>query len=242
MREIISYNNATSQAGKTHNHTIALNYEVDSIRPMKTIKSKKEWVSDRQRTAIRGFMAAHDLKVQPWCKKAGITEGALRNFLNGDNNAMGADNLELLAMAVGVTLADILDVRDDWQTVLIVGSVAAGKWAGGEYDTITHMVPFRSRREGLIGLTVDGQSMNRYAAEGQAIIIDTKDISPSDNDLVVARCNDQYTFKRYKANPRRLEPFSTEPDYQPIYYTDDECVILGKVLGAATPIKIDEII
>ena len=73
-------------------------------------KSKiKEQIAERQRAAILAFMKSKGIEsVTPWCKKAGITEGALRNFLNGDNDSMNSSNLELLAIAADSTIGEML--------------------------------------------------------------------------------------------------------------------------------------
>jgi len=68
----------------------------------------KEEIAEIHRRAIRNVMAEHDLKVAPWCLKAGITEGALRNFLSGAVDSMGANTLELLARAAGISLGELL--------------------------------------------------------------------------------------------------------------------------------------
>lgn len=68
----------------------------------------KKTISQKHRVAIKRFMTEHDLNVGEWSKRAGLTEGALRNFLNGINDSMGANNLQLLADAEGVTVGKIL--------------------------------------------------------------------------------------------------------------------------------------
>lgn len=68
----------------------------------------RQKIALRHRASIRSFMAREGLRVSPWCTKAGITEGALRNFLNGESDAMGANNLELLATAAGATVGELL--------------------------------------------------------------------------------------------------------------------------------------
>lgn len=46
-------------------------------------------------------MATYDLTVNGWAKEAGISEGTLRNFLNGDSQSLSDRTYELLASARG---------------------------------------------------------------------------------------------------------------------------------------------
>ena len=65
-------------------------------------------IAERQRNAIRAVMERYNLRVDPWCKKANISEGTLRNFLNGDSDSIGAGNLELLANAAKISVGELL--------------------------------------------------------------------------------------------------------------------------------------
>lgn len=53
-------------------------------------------------------MGERGLEGAPWCRRAGISEATLRNFLNGGNQSMGANNLELLAKVEGLTIGQLL--------------------------------------------------------------------------------------------------------------------------------------
>ena len=66
-----------------------------------------DWNPEPIRDAIRQFIARRDLKVQPWAKRAGVSEGSLRNFLAGHSNAMSIETLGRLADAEGVTIAEL---------------------------------------------------------------------------------------------------------------------------------------
>lgn len=65
-------------------------------------------------------------------------------------------------------------------------------------------------KDTLIALTVKGGSMNRVAPEGSVIIIDYSDKTLVSGKYYVVKHDGQATFKRYRANPDRLEPDSTE--------------------------------
>lgn len=73
---------------------------------------KRVVIANRQRQAIREVMEELGLKVAPWCKAAGISEGTLRNFLNADGGeSISTNNLELLAEVAGVPPSRLLGDR-----------------------------------------------------------------------------------------------------------------------------------
>lgn len=135
MDIIISHNNANSQAGNPHYLTDAIKANSSSLSVMKKTEIRDK-ISQRHRAAIRAAMKKHGLKVSPWCKDAGITEGALRNFLNGDNESMGVNNLELLASAINISIGELLGeeihykVDDDLMQRAAISIISAAKKKG----------------------------------------------------------------------------------------------------------------
>lgn len=82
--------------------------------------------AERRRMALRQFMKIHGLKVFPWARKAGISEGALRNFLNGKSNSLSTRTLDALAGAVGVSVSTLLGESGHRPTAPIVGYLDHG--------------------------------------------------------------------------------------------------------------------
>lgn len=52
-------------------------------------------------------MKRRKLKASPWAKRAGVSEGAIRNFLNGDSDSLSLPVYEKLASAEGVPVAEL---------------------------------------------------------------------------------------------------------------------------------------
>jgi SOS-response transcriptional repressor LexA len=78
-------------------------------------------------------------------------------------------------------------------------------------------LPVAHHHDNLIALTVKGQSMDRLAPEGTIIIVDLTDRALIDGRHYVFRHEGRATFKTWRRGPpERLEPQSTDPDYQPI--------------------------
>lgn len=61
----------------------------------------KAFNPEQRRRVLREIMAADNLSVNGWAKAAGISEGTLRNFLNGDSESLSDRSYELLAAARG---------------------------------------------------------------------------------------------------------------------------------------------
>lgn len=86
--------------------------------------------AERRRMALRQFMKAHGLRVFPWAKKAGISEGALRNFLNGKSNSLSTRTLDALATAIGVSVSTLLGEIGHRPTAPIIGYLDRGTVVG----------------------------------------------------------------------------------------------------------------
>lgn len=85
-------------------------------------------------------------------------------------------------------------------------------------------------------LGVEGTSMNRVAPDGSIILVNRADSRLLDGRFYVFATNTgAATFKQYRKNPDRLQPFSTEPDHFSIPASDDLYVI-GRVRRVITDI------
>lgn len=65
-------------------------------------------------------------------------------------------------------------------------------------------------KDTLIALRVKGGSMNRVAPDGSIIIVDYAEKSLISGKYYVIKEDSKATFKRYRTNPDRFEPESTE--------------------------------
>lgn len=65
-------------------------------------------VAAEYRKALNYWIETLDLTVDGWCKKAGLTESALRHFLSGTSNSLLASSVYSLAHALGMTVGQLL--------------------------------------------------------------------------------------------------------------------------------------
>lgn len=80
-----------------------------------------------------------------------------------------------------------------------------------------------------IALEVQGDSMDRISPPGSIIIVDKSDRELVSNACYVIREDDgAATYKRFKANPDRFEPVSTNPAHEAIF-PRQAITIIGRV-------------
>lgn len=85
-------------------------------------------------------------------------------------------------------------------------------------------------RGNYIALQVDGDSMDRVAPQGSILIVDRNDRDLRDRQYyIVAGPAHEVTFKRFRDDPPRLEPYSTNPDHEPIFPGEDGFRVIGRV-------------
>lgn len=65
--------------------------------------------AEARRQALRKFIAMRGLKVAPWAKKAGISEGTVRNFLTGATHSLTDQTIQKLAAAADADPADLFN-------------------------------------------------------------------------------------------------------------------------------------
>ena len=136
-------------------------------------------------------------------------------------------------------LAEVFDVSPD---VLIWGSddlVPMVSWvqAGVFADTSDPYIPESTPKievgglphGNFIALTVDGDSMNLIAPDGAVIVVDYTDRELRPGKDYVFRMNDQATLKRWRDNPKRLEPYSSNPEHETIF-PQDQVEVVGRVV------------
>ena len=80
-----------------------------------------------------------------------------------------------------------------------------------------------------VALKVVGDSMDRISPPDSIIYVDRKDkVLVPNACYVISNGDGEATYKRFRPNPMRFEPVSTNPAHEPIYPTR-EPLIVGRV-------------
>lgn len=116
--------------------------------------------------------------------------------------------------------------------VPLVTWVSAGAFAreDGQQEAIGEVTEAGLDPRGdWIALTVDGDSMDRISPPGSIIFVNRRDKKLVPNACyVIGDGDDQVTYKRFRANPLRFEPVSTNPRHEPIFF-EEMPTIVGRV-------------
>lgn len=149
-----------------------------------------------------------------------------------------ADNLERLAAVLQTSVDWLLtgagnpDHQNLGADIPLVSWVSAGRMSFPDItDEIINYVP-NVAIEGdgdWIALRVVGDSMDRISPPESIIFVDRSDkVLVPNACYVISNGDGEATYKRFRSNPMRFEPVSTNPTHEPIYPTR-EPLIVGRV-------------
>lgn len=160
-----------------------------------------------------------------------ISVSQLSRYERGERDP-ALSHLRRIAQRFKVTVAEVIGEPAP-KPVPIVSWVSAGKLRASHpvYESdILRVVHVANLPTGnWMALEVDGDSMNRIAPPGSIIVVNRSDERLLDGKFYVFGNDEgEATFKRYRSNPERLQPFSTNPDHETHYLTE-EMKLVGRV-------------
>ena len=170
------------------------------------------------------------LKIEELAERAGLSTTYVWRMERGERN-VSLKNLQKLADALGVAPSDLIESKPV-ADVPILSWVSAGMMAR---DDVQQDVVGEIRMSDLdprgewVALRVEGDSMDRISPPGSLILVDLTDKALVPNACYIITDGDsQATYKRFRSNPPRFEPVSTNPSHQPIF-PDGEPAVIGRV-------------
>lgn len=144
-------------------------------------------------------------------------------------------NVTWLADNIGPELGPALSDRGTVVPIPVVSMVSAGRMKSREGVTpadVERWIHVDDLPKGdWVALTVDGDSMNRVAPDQSMILVNRADSALIDGRFYVFGLPDgDTTFKVFKREPMRLQPFSTNPDHMSLPIEDDgDVYVFGRV-------------
>lgn len=168
-------------------------------------------------------------------RAAGVSQQLISQLERGENSS--TKELPAIAFALGVSVHEIdeaytPDVTGVPTTLIpLISWVSAGAMTR---DSVADEALGTIRVADLppgdwIALRVKGDSMDRISPPDSTIVINRKDKALVTNACyVIADDNGDATYKRFRANPMRFEPVSTNKDHETIF-PDHEPLIVGRV-------------
>lgn len=165
--------------------------------------------------------------------KAGVHFTTIAKIERGERRLSGV-TLHRIATALSVSPMELLNERPDSIPVRmapIVGVIAAGNWREAVSEA-EDFVPTPAGGVNAFGLRPDGDSMNKVVPPGGIIIVDPDQKDLQDGRLYAMMNGDgETTFKRFCADPPRLEPVSTNPAHQAIALGREPITVIGRVVA-----------
>lgn len=187
---------------------------------------------------IEERLAVLGLSASAASAKAGLSRFAISNIQKNPNSVPRGQTLLQLAEVLGTTPEFLLTGQSETRgdvvklRIPLITWVSAGAMARdvGQQDIIgeTEAVGLDPRGK-WIALRVDGDSMDRISPPGSVIFVNLADRRLVPNACyIIVNGDSEATYKRFRANPPRFEPVSTNPAHEPIF-PDGEPAVIGRV-------------
>ena len=194
---------------------------------------------------IQKRLAAVGLSESGASHKAGLSRDTIRNLRRdvekGSSRGMNTNSVEKLAVVLETSPQWLLSEEGPEEgrpvgavtNVPLVSWVSAGTLQEAEQTVSLDdapRVPAVDLGPGdWIALEVDGDSMNRISPPGSTIFVNRREQRLVPNACyVIATEGGEATYKRYRPDPDRFEPVSTNPDHDPIY-PEGRVSVIGRV-------------
>lgn len=207
---------------------------------------------------IKQYRSEHNLSMDAFSEKSGISKAYISLLEKNKHPKTGkpiAPSIQSIKQAAKGMSMDFdtlfnridgnVDISDNNVTetqrkgiiIKVYGRVAAGIPLEMIEDIIdTEEIPPDLARTGeFFGLQIHGDSMEPKFSEGDVVIVRKQDDAESE-DIVIATVNGtDATCKRLKKYKEGIALLSTNPAYEPMYFTNEEIVdkpvrIIGRVV------------
>lgn len=186
---------------------------------------------------VREIREARNLSQEAVGKKIGKARGQISAIESGAIK-LSENWLNMLAAALNCSPSELIGGGAMYD-VPILGEVPGGDLIQALSSPPDGFVQFSSARPNLRALRVRGNSMSRLAPDGMYVVVDFDETDPArlhnQPVIVCIEClttgEHECSFKIYKRNPDRFEPYSIEPGYDTIFPQDRPWKIYGRVIG-----------
>jgi repressor LexA len=158
---------------------------------------------------------------------------------------LGADPSDLLfgaptssanVMMFGSTSASSSSRSTSVTMVPIIGMIAAGNWREAIQTPEGH-IAVAGASPHMFALRVFGDSIDKIAPDGSYVTIDPTMPGLHDGYLYAVQNGDgDATVKRFRKNPDRLEPESTNPEHKTIELGREPITIVGRATSVTRPL------
>ena len=171
----------------------------------------------------------------------GISYSTISDWINGKSYPR-IDKIELMANYFGINKSDLVedhfeDIKPQGIKIPVLGTVAAGIPISAVEDILDYEeIPQSWSNQGeFFGLRIKGDSMQPKMDEGDVVIVRQQSDANNGDTVIVLVNGDDATCKKLQKTDNGIMLVSTNPNYLPMFFTNEEIVtkpvvILGKVV------------
>lgn len=181
---------------------------------------------------VRAARAATQMTQTELADRLGTTKATISKI---ENSAIqpSIDWAERLAKALNTDVAVLAGIEKaatlpELVMVPVIGLIAAGNWRDAVQTPEEH-IAVTSAKPHMFALRIDGDSIDKIAPNGSFVTIDPTMPTLVDGGLYAVQNGDgEATIKRFRRDPDRLEPESSNPIHQTISLGSEPITIIGR--------------
>lgn len=149
--------------------------------------------------------------------------------------ALSLDYINEIANVLRVSPADIVVQNSVGVRVIpVINHISTSAWKDALCDASDHVpVPASIVGENLFALRPVGDSMDLVVEDGGFVVVDPDQRQLIDGKMyAIMNGQNQTTFKRFHADPPRLEAASSNPNYDQLILGEHPFVVIGRIVYA----------
>lgn len=202
--------------------------------PQVIVLDKMEDMGNR----LKKLRVAADLTQKALGDLVGTSKGQIAKLEDGDRR-LSDHWAQRLAPHLGVQPYELFmpeGIQQPLRFVPLVGHIACGNWQEAVSEP-EGSVPAMTGGVNVFALRASGESMNKLIEPNGYVYVD-----PDDRDLIdgkayaVMNGGGETTAKVFRANPARLVPCSTDPEFRETIIGSDQFTVVGRIVGTYSPL------
>ena len=188
----------------------------------------------RVKNNVRDLRKARGLTQEQLAERVGVHFTTIAKLERAERG-LSMDMLAALSRALGVAPIEIIgegtaSKQAPMRMVPMIGNAPAGSWREA-VDSPIGAVPVPSAGENAFALTPEADSVDKLVGPDAVIVVDPDDVELRDGKVYAVLDGDgESTFKRFRTEPLRLEPVSSNPDHQPLLLGQKPFTIIGRLV------------